>query len=325
MSRFLSCVIPCFNEQDGLQELHRRVTAALSAAPVDGYEIVLINDGSTDGSWARMEELCRRDPTVVAINLARNHGHQLALSAGLQQARGDLILVLDADLQDPPELIDEMLATMEREKADVVYGRRRVREGETAFKKATAAMFYRVLGWLAEVDIPPDTGDFRLMSRRILDVLNAMPEQHRFIRGMISWIGFRQVPLYYDRAARFAGETKYPLKKMIRFAVDAITGFSISPLRLASVFGAATGGVAVLLFVYTLIAYLADSTVRGWSSIMGTVLLFGSAQMVVLGIMGEYLGRLYMQSKNRPLYIIAETRRGAPQDAAIATTAEPAQ
>lgn len=310
MGRFLSCVIPCYNEEESLPELYARVMPVLRSAAVDGFELVLVNDGSRDRTWSLMEDLSSRDHAVVAVNLARNHGHQLALTAGLRVCRGDLILVLDADLQDPPELLPDMIAMLDREGADVVYGRRRARSGETFFKKASAAAFYRFLGWLAEVDIPPDTGDFRLMTRRVLDVLNAMPEQHRFIRGMISWIGFRQVPFFYDRAPRFAGETKYPLSKMIRFAVDAITGFSISPLRLASVLGAFTGALAVLLFFYTLVAWLADDTVRGWSSIMATILLFGSAQMVVLGIMGEYLGRLYLQSKNRPLYIIAEVKRG---------------
>ncbi|MBN2751253.1 MAG: glycosyltransferase family 2 protein [Rhodospirillaceae bacterium] len=306
MKPFLSCVIPCFNEEETLPELYRRVTAALEAAPISGYELILVNDGSQDDSWTMMSGLCANDTRVVAINLARNHGHQLALTAGLHHSHGDLVLVIDADLQDPPELINEMMAVMKKEGADVVYGQRRQRAGETWFKRASAAAFYRFLGCVAEVDIPADTGDFRLMTRRITDTLNAMPEQHRFIRGMVSWIGYRQVPFLYDRAARFAGETKYPLRKMLRFAVDAITGFSISPLRLASLAGAITGGLAILLLVYTLISWVTDDTVRGWSSIMGTILLFGSVQMFVLGIMGEYLGRLYLQSKGRPLFLIAD-------------------
>ena len=195
---------------------------------------MLVNDGSRDGSWAMMRRLAAEDPQLVAVNLSRNHGHQLALTAGLDLCRGDVVLIIDADLQDPPELLPEMLETMRGEQADVVYGVRRSRAGETAFKRATAHGFYRLLKRATEVDIPVDAGDFRLMSRRALDALMAMPEQARFIRGMVAWIGFKQVPILYDRDERFAGETKYPLRKMIRFAFDAITGFSSAPLKLAS-------------------------------------------------------------------------------------------
>jgi glycosyltransferase involved in cell wall biosynthesis len=214
----LSVVIPCYNEEACLHELHRRVSAAAREAAGASHEIVLINDGSKRRSWAVMQELSRRDSRVVAINLSRNHGHQLALTAGLDLCAGERILIIDADLQDPPELLSAMMAEMDRHQADVVYAVRRARSGETAFKKATAKLFYRLLDKLTDVDIPLDTGDFRLMSRRALDAFLSLPEQARFIRGMVSWVGFRQIPFAYDRQERFSGATKYPLRKMIAFA-----------------------------------------------------------------------------------------------------------
>lgn len=225
----LSAVVPCFNEQDCLHELHARLSDSCRSAVGEDYEIILVNDGSRDGTWAIMQELAAHDPRLFAVNLARNHGHQLALTAGLSLSQGERIFIMDADLQDPPELLSAMLARMDAEEAEVVYGQRRVRAGETAFKKATANAFYRLLSRLAEVDIPRNTGDFRLMSRRALDVILAMPEQSRFVRGMVAWIGMKQLPFLYDRAPRYAGQTKYPLRKMIGFAIDAITGFSTSP------------------------------------------------------------------------------------------------
>jgi len=226
----LSIVVPCFNEEACLPTLHERLTAAARGAAGDDYEIVLVNDGSRDSTWPIMRRLADEDPHVVGVNLSRNHGHQLALTAGLDLCRGEVILIIDADLQDPPELLPQMLETMRRDGADVVYGVRRSRAGETPFKRATAHGFYRLLSRATEVDIPLDAGDFRLMSRRALDALLAMPEQARFIRGMVAWIGFKQAPFTYDRDRRFAGETKYPLRKMIRFAFDALTGFSSAPL-----------------------------------------------------------------------------------------------
>jgi polyisoprenyl-phosphate glycosyltransferase len=311
---WLSCVVPCYNEEANIEELHRRLSGACCSAGTREYEIVLINDGSLDGTWRAIKGLCDADPHVVGIDLARNHGHQLALTAGLEAARGDLIFILDSDLQDPPELLEEMLAAMDRENADVVYGRRRRRQGENWFKRATAAIFYRVFASLSETEFPLDAGDFRLVQRRVIAVLNQMPEHHRFIRGMISWIGFKQVPFDYDRAPRLTGKTKYPSSKMMALAFDAITGFSILPLRLASVIGALAGMIAILLFVYTLVRYLSGETVAGWSSIMAGMLLFASIQMFFLGIIGEYLGRLFIQSKNRPLYVVREIRRGAAGD-----------
>jgi len=249
-----------------------------------------------------------QDCHIVGLALSRNHGHQLALTAGLSVCRGNRILIIDADLQDPPELLGEMMALMDQG-ADVVYGQRVSRAGETWHKKTTASLFYRLLSTMTDLPIPSDTGDFRLISRRALLVLQSMPEQHRFIRGMVSWIGFRQVPVRYNRAERFAGETKYPLHKMIRLAVDAITGFSTQPLRISLHLGFVLGLMSAALLAYTLISWIYLGAVQGWTSLMAVVLMLGCAQMLFLGIMGEYLGRLYMQSKQRPLFVISDIAR----------------
>jgi dolichol-phosphate mannosyltransferase len=302
----LSIVVPCFNEEECLPLLHRRLSEAGRTSFGEDYEIVLVNDGSRDRTWDIMQELAARDPRLTCVNLSRNHGHQLALTAGLDLARGDKILIVDADLQDPPELLAPMLETMEREGADVVYGVRRSRAGETRFKRATAHAFYRLLSSATEIDIPLDAGDFRLMSRRALDVLLAMPEQARFVRGMVAWIGFRQVPFAYDRAERAAGETKYPLSKMIRFALDALTGFSSAPLKLASHFGLLLSLGSLLIVLYILYAFIAGRSIPGWTSLMLVVVVLGAVQMFVLAMMGEYIGRLYSQAKQRPLYIVQD-------------------
>jgi dolichol-phosphate mannosyltransferase len=302
----LSIVVPCFNEEACLGALHERLGNAARSAVGDDYEIVLVNDGSRDGSWPLMRKIVAGDPHVVAVNLSRNHGHQLALTAGLDLCRGDTILIIDADLQDPPELLPEMMRAMRAEQADVVYGVRKTRAGETAFKRATAHGFYRLLSRATDVDIPVDAGDFRLMSRRALEALLAMPEQARFIRGMVAWIGFRQVPFAYDRQERFAGETKYPLKKMMRFALDALTGFSSAPLKLASHAGLWLSFGSVLLILYIAYAWLAGRIIPGWTSLMLVVVILGAIQMFVLALMGEYIGRLYNESKRRPLYIVQE-------------------
>jgi polyisoprenyl-phosphate glycosyltransferase len=317
----LSIVVPCYNEAGCLDALHARLTGAARAAVGEDYEIVLINDGSRDASWAMMTQLAAADPHLTAIDLSRNHGHQLALTAGLDLCRGRRILIVDADLQDPPELLSEMMATMDREGADVVYGVRSERAGETVFKKWTAAAFYRVLKRATDVDIPLDAGDFRLMTRRALDVFLAMPEQARFVRGMVAWGGFRQVPLAYARAERFAGETKYPLSKMIRFALDALTGFSTAPLKLASHAGLWLSVGSLLLIVYIVIGWLSGQAIQGWTSLMLVTVVLGAIQMFVLGMIGEYLGRLYAQSKNRPLYIVQAVAGGAVSTATLGVNA----
>jgi dolichol-phosphate mannosyltransferase len=303
---FLSIVVPCYNEEACLPELHRRLSAAAEGVAPRSYELVLVNDGSRDRSWEIILGLAESDPRLVGINLSRNHGHQLALTAGLDLCAGQRILIVDADLQDPPELLPEMIATMERERADVVFGVRRARAGETPFKRATAKLFYRILSRLAETPIPRDAGDFRLLSRRALDALLALPEQARFIRGMVAWIGFRQVPIAYDRAERTAGETKYPLSKMIRLAIDAVTGFSIAPLRLASHIGLGLFAASLVLLIYIAFLYLSGQTIHGWTSLMLVVVVLGAVQMFVLGMIGEYLGRLFTEVKRRPLYMVSE-------------------
>ncbi len=302
----LSIVVPCYNEEACLPELHRRLTAAAQAAVGEGYEIVLVNDGSRDRTWEIMQGLAATDRHLVAVNLSRNHGHQLALTAGLDLCVGDRILIIDADLQDPPELLGDMLTKMDAEEADVVYAVRRARAGETAFKRGTAKAFYRLLSKLADIEIPLDTGDFRLMSRRALDALLSLPEQARFIRGMVAWVGFRQVPIVYDRAERLAGETNYPLRKMLRLAADAVTGFSTAPLRFASHVGLALVAASLLLVLYIGFAFLTGRAIQGWTSLMLVVVVLGAVQMFVLGMIGEYLGRLYIEAKRRPLYIVSE-------------------
>jgi polyisoprenyl-phosphate glycosyltransferase len=305
----LSVVVPCYNEQESLGELHRRVTSVCTEVVGQDYEIVLINDGSRDQTWPQMVMLAEHDPHIVAVNLSRNYGHQRALSAGLTICRGQRILILDADLQDPPELLEPMMVRMDAG-ADVVYGQRLAREGETVFKRLTAAQFYRLFRRLVDIEIPLDTGDFRLLNRRTLDILNGMPEQHRFIRGMVSWIGLRQEPISYRRSARLAGETKYPLSKMLGFAFDAITGFSIKPLRLASWLGLGAGAVGLLLILYVLASWSIGHAVEGWTSLMVVTLVLGSCQLLVAGLLGEYLGRLYLESKGRPLFIVERIVRG---------------
>ncbi|HEY1142660.1 MAG TPA: glycosyltransferase family 2 protein [Sphingomicrobium sp.] len=306
----LSIVVPCFNEEACLPELHRRLGAAARSAFGEDYEIVLINDGSKDRTWPVMRELAAGDPHVAGLNLSRNHGHQLALTAGLDLCRGETILIIDADLQDPPELLPAMFDAMREQEADVVYGVRRSRAGETAFKRATAHGFYRLLSRATEIDIPVDAGDFRLMSRRALNALLAMPEQSRFIRGMVAWIGFRQVPFLYDRDQRFAGETKYPLRKMVRFALDALTGFSSAPLKLASHAGLFLSFGSVLILGYIAYAWITGQSIQGWTSLMFVVVVLGAVQMFVLALMGEYIGRLYNEAKRRPLYIVQEVVGG---------------
>lgn len=308
----LSVVIPCYNEEDCLQEMISRVLGVCRGLN-KSFEIVLVNDGSSDRTWQLMKDAASGIPELVAVDLSRNHGHQLALTAGLHICRGERILVLDADLQDPPELLPQMWSMMDAG-ADVVYGKRRSREKETWFKKSTAALFYRMLNWLSDTRIPSDTGDFRLMSRRALDALLSMPEQNRFIRGMVSWVGFRQEPIIYDRAPRFAGSTKYPLKKMARFALDAITSFSVRPLRLAVYLAMVFGIGALMMIGYVLYGMTTRNYVSGWGSTMAVLLVGFSFVSFQLGLLGEYVGRIFIESKRRPLFIVREVIRTSRTD-----------
>lgn len=301
----VSVVVPCFNEEEVLAETVRRLTGACTAAAGTDYEIVFVDDGSRDRTWPLLQAFAAADAHLVAVSLSRNFGHQLALSAGLQLCRGERILMIDADLQDPPELLAPMLAAMDQG-ADVVYGQRTERQGETAFKTGSASLFYRLLNKLTDVDIPENVGDFRLVTRPVLDALLALPEQHRFVRGLVAWLGFRQVAFPYARAERFAGVTKYPLRKMLRLAVDAITGFSVVPLRISMWAALLCFGIALGTMGYGLVSWLFFDVVRGWASLMVLVALFAGVQLLCLGILGEYVGRMFMEAKRRPLYIVRE-------------------
>lgn len=311
----VSLVVPVFNEQPILRLLHRRVVAALERTG-ETFELVLVDDGSRDGSWDEMRAIAEADARVVLVRLSRNFGHQLAITAGVDAARGDAVVLMDADLQDPPEVVVEMIARW-REGYDVVYGRRTARRGESAFKRGTAALFYRIIRRLTAIEIPADTGDFRLMSRRVVEVLKEFRERNRFLRGMVAWIGYRQTAVDYERAERAAGETKYPLRKMIRFAADAIVSFSYAPLRIATGLGLVVSTLSFAYAVYAVLARIFEwDVVQGWASLMVAVVFLGGVQLVSLGIIGEYIGRIYDEVKRRPLYVgDVERRRDADRGA----------
>lgn len=301
---YLSVVVPCFNEEESIPALVTRLSAAIEPWR-DRAEIILVDDGSSDGTWSAIEDARALCQQLVGLRLSANRGHQVALTAGLEAATGERIFMLDADLQDPPELLPDMMYMMDRGH-DVVYGRRAERQGETAFKKITAHLFYRALNLMSDVAIPRDTGDFRLVNRRALDAVLDMPEKSRFVRGMFAWVGFSQVGIEYARAAREQGETKYPLRAMLRLALDAMTGFSTKPLRLATRLSFATLLVSALMAVYVFRSLVLYQTAPGWASITLAVSFFSGVQLLTLGILGEYVGRLYMESKRRPLYYISE-------------------
>ena len=300
----LSIVAPCHNEEAGLPEFVRRVRAVCESLGCE-HEIVLVNDGSRDGTLRVAIDLADRNPGVRVVNLLRNFGHQAAATAGLDATAGDVIVLIDSDLQDPPEVIVEMVARWE-EGADVAYGQRRSRKGESTMKLVTANFFYRVLRRMTKCNIPADTGDFRLMDRRIVHVLRQMREQHRFIRGMVSWAGGVQVPVLYDRKPRFAGETKYPLRKMVSFALDAITSFSVVPLRLVTYLALLIIVSAVLAALTVFIVKLVnpDYFIPGFPAMMIVIIFFGGVQLLALGVIGEYVGRMYESVKQRPLYLV---------------------
>lgn len=302
----LAVVAPCFNEEAGLPEFVRRVKAVCVQLGC-AYEIVLVNDGSRDRTLAVALDLAAQDPLIRVVNLLRNFGHQAAVTAGLDAAQGDAIVLIDSDLQDPPEVILEMVARW-REGADVAYGQRRTRAGETAFKLFTAKLFYRLLRSLTKSEIPADTGDFRLMDRRVASALRSMRERHRFIRGMVSWVGGRQVAVAYDRKPRFAGETKYPFRKMFSFALDAITSFSIVPLRLVTWLALTVIGLTILAAIGVVVVKVVNPGyfIPGYPSIIITVVFFGGVQLLALGIIGEYLGRMCEAIKARPIYIVEQ-------------------
>jgi polyisoprenyl-phosphate glycosyltransferase len=310
----ISVVAPVYDEEGGIREFHRRTAAALAALPGEyDCEIVLVDDGSTDGTWQVLNEIAADDPRVVLHRLSRNFGHQVAITAGTELAAGDAVVVLDSDLQDPPELITEMVQRW-RDGWDVVYGRRRSRAGESRFKETSARAFYRILNRMSDVELPLDAGDFRLMDRRVVDVLASMPEQNRYIRGMVAWAGFRQCALDYDRDPRHSGDTKYSLLRMLRLAGDAMVSFSDWPLTLATKLGFLVSMAAVVFLVGivgTKIAHPAFA-LPGYASLMAVLLFLGGVQLLTIGILGQYVGRIYRESKRRPLYVVADTVRVTP-------------
>lgn len=319
---FISVVVPCYDEEESLPELHRRVTAVLRECATR-YEVILANDGSRDATWDVIRQLAADDPHVVGLDLSRNFGHQACLTAALAHARGDVVLMMDADLQDPPELLPHMLKKW-RAGADVVYAVRKVRRGEGIFKLWTAAAFYRVMRWATRIAIPVDTGDFRLIDRHALNAVLALRERNRFLRGLFSWVGFRQVPIYYTRQRRFAGQTKYPLSKMVRFAIDGLTSFSTLPLQLAVWIGLAAAALAFFYGVRVFLQGMQGHTVPGWASTTVSVLFLGGVQLVAIGVLGEYLGRIFEEVKARPIFLVREVisqqaATGEPEVAAPVT------
>jgi len=311
----LSLVIPVYNEEDSLPELDRRLRALFANLPQVGekWEVVFVDDGSTDNSRSLLVSMAGAESRYRLVGFSRNFGHQFAITAGVDRADGDAVVVLDADLQDPPSVVSDMI-DKHRSGYDVVYGVRNKREGETWFKRATAALFYRIIRSITGVAIPLDAGDFRLMSRPVVLTLRALREQHRFVRGMVAWIGFRQTAVYYDREARFAGTTKYPVSKMLKFAIDGITSFSILPLRVATWLGVFAAVCAFGIGAWAIaVRVLGLGTVPGWTTIMFAVALGSSAQLLMTGVLGEYVGRIYEEIKRRPLYII-DKEVNAPRD-----------
>jgi dolichol-phosphate mannosyltransferase len=314
-------VAPVYNEEELVEEFVRRARGAVADY---SYELVLVNDGSTDRTPEILDRIAAEDPRVRVIHLSRNFGHQAALTAGLEHAAGDVVAMIDADLQDPPELIGEMVARWGAG-ADVVYAVRRQREGETAFKLATASFFYKLFDKLAQVDLEPNSGDFRLLDRHALDALLAMTERSRFLRGMTVWVGFVQTAVHYERDARHAGETKYTVRKMLRFSLDAIASFSHLPLQLATYAGLLSAGVAFVAIPVVIALHFVGSYLPGFGTLTIAILLLGGIQLIALGVIGEYVGRIYDEVKHRPLYIVREERNRPTRPSAgpVATTALP--
>ncbi|MGV8937591.1 MAG: glycosyltransferase family 2 protein [Allorhizobium sp.] len=302
----LSIVVPCYNEEQVIGETVRRLKAFCDALSDLDAELIFVDDGSRDNTRSLLKDFAAADSRIKVIGLSRNFGHQIALTAGIDCASGDAVVLIDADLQDPPEVINQMIERW-RDGYDVVYGTRTERIGETAFKRVSARSFYRVLNWLSDVPIPLDTGDFRLMSRSVVDAIGKMQEKCRFVRGMVSWVGFKQIAVPYSRAERFAGETKYPLRKMMTFAIDGILSFSTKPLRISVTFGMVAVAFALAGIGYSIFLRIFTSLwVEGWTAIMIAVLFMGGVQLISLGIIGEYIGRIYTEAKGRPLYVVQE-------------------
>jgi len=303
----ISIVVPCLDEEEVLAETLDRLDRMSRLPPDCDFEFIFVDDGSSDATMVLLRQAAARDNRVRVIGFARNFGQQIAVSAGIDRARGDAVVLMDADLQDPPEVVAEMIACW-RTGFDVVYGTRRSRRHDGPLKRITASGFYKVINRLSEVPIPRDTGDFRLMSRPVVEVLRRMPERHRFLRGMVAWAGFRQTALSYDRPERFAGKTKYPLRKMMRYAADGILSFSTRPLQMSIALGLMSAFLALVGIGYALFMRIFTSTwVEGWTALMIAVLFLGGVQLLSLGILGEYVGRIYSEVQRRPLYVVRET------------------
>ncbi|HEV2395168.1 MAG TPA: glycosyltransferase family 2 protein [Verrucomicrobiae bacterium] len=322
----ISIIIPCFNEEKVLRETYARISKALGGGETINYELVFVDDGSSDGTHPILRDLAQQDHRVHLIRFSRNFGHQPAVSAGLRYCRGDLAVIIDADLQDPPEVIPEMLGQLLTSGSNVVYGVRKKRQGETVFKRASAHLFYRLLNALSEVPLPVNTGDFRVIDRKVIDAFNALPEKNKYIRGLISWMGFKQTPFYYDRDPRHAGSTKYTLKKMLRFASTGIFYFSKKPLKIATTVGFLSVAAGLLLSLWLLFNKVVNPgyLVSGWTSLVLVVIYFGGVQLLTIGILGHYIGSLFDEAKKRPEYIVDEAFHieGA-SDKVVAQVCEP--
>lgn len=305
---YLSVIIPCYNEEAVIEHTYQRISQVLQSVKLKGYELLFVNDGSKDNTLLMLKGFAQKDVNVKILSFSRNFGHQPAVSAGIQACVGDVAIITDADLQDPPESFVEMLKIHVEQGANVVYGVRQQRKGETFFKLLTAKLFYRTINYLSDVPLPVDTGDFRLIDKKVIEAFKALPEKNKYIRGLISWVGFKQVPMYYVREERFAGETKYPLSKMIKFASTSLLYFSKKPLKLALTMGflSILVGLLMALWVVTGLIFRADTIVPGWASTIIVAIFFGGVQLLTIGVLGEYLGSIFDEIKNRPEYIVHE-------------------
>ena len=304
----ISLVIPMYYEEQVAKECYKRVTKVLKELKEYDYEIIFVNDGSKDKTLPILEEIAKKDKKVKVISFSRNFGHQAAVTAGLKYVTGDAIVIMDADLQDPPELIPDMLKYWE-DGYEVIYGKRKTREGESAFKLLTAKAFYNTLNKLSDVEIPKDTGDFRLVDKKVVDVINSLPEHNKFLRGLFSWVGFKQYAYEYERKERFAGKTKYPLKKMLKLAQDGILSFSTKPLKIVGGFGIISVIISIAILIYSILsfAFKWNNLTPGWTSLMCTVTFLGGVILISLWMIGEYIGRIYDETKQRPQYIVDKT------------------
>ena len=304
----ISVVVPMYYEEEVAKECYTRLKDVLEKIENYNYEIIFVNDGSKDKTLEILKKIAKENKNVKIISFSRNFGHQCAVTAGLRYVTGDAIVIIDADLQDPPELIPEMIKLWE-EGNEVIYGKRKSREGESRFKLLTASMFYKTLNALSDVEIPKDTGDFRLVDRKVVEVINSLPEHNKFLRGLFSWVGFKQKAYEYERKERYAGKTKYPLKKMLKLAQDGIFSFSIKPLKIVGAMGILSVLISIMLFVYAVLSYAFDwnNLVPGWTSLMVTMTFIGGMILISLWMIGEYIGRIYDETKRRPEYIIDET------------------